>query len=127
MRSLDHVTGRSPPSRPGPRRRIRRSPASPASDGSAIVNLFATIPTTASFAGVFLTVLAHTALYVFFSLYLVELGYGKTAIGLLWAVAVAVEVVFFWTQGRWFARWDAQVWLVVAAAASVLRFAAIAI
>ncbi len=78
------------------------------------------------FAGVFLTVLAHTALYVFFSLYLVELGYGKTAIGLLWAVAVAVEVVFFWTQGRWFARWDAQIWLVVAAAASVLRFAAIA-
>jgi MFS transporter, PPP family, 3-phenylpropionic acid transporter len=78
------------------------------------------------FAGVFLTVLAHTALYIFFSLYLVELGYGKTAVGLLWAVSVAVEIVFFWTQGRWFARWDAQAWLVFAAAASVLRFGAIA-
>lgn len=78
------------------------------------------------FAGVFLTVLAHTALYIFFSLYLVELGYGKTAVGLLWAVSVAAEIVFFWTQGRWFARWNAQAWLIFAAAASVLRFGAIA-
>lgn len=78
------------------------------------------------FAGVFLTVLAHTSLYIFFSLYLVELGYGKTAVGLLWAVSVAVEIVFFWTQGRWFARWNAHLWLVFAAAVSVLRFGAIA-
>jgi MFS transporter, PPP family, 3-phenylpropionic acid transporter len=78
------------------------------------------------FAGVFLTVLAHTSLYIFFSLYLVELGYGKTAIGLLWAVSVAAEIVFFWTQGRWLARWSAPTWLVIAAAASALRFGAIA-
>jgi MFS transporter, PPP family, 3-phenylpropionic acid transporter len=78
------------------------------------------------FAGVFLTVLAHTSLYIFFSLYLVDLGYGKTAVGLLWAVSVAAEIAFFWTQGRWFARWNAQAWLVFAAAASVLRFGAIA-
>jgi MFS transporter, PPP family, 3-phenylpropionic acid transporter len=78
------------------------------------------------FAGVFLTVLAHTSLYIFFSLYLVERGYGKSAVGLLWAVSVAAEIAFFWTQGRWFARWDAHAWLVIAAAASVLRFGAIA-
>ncbi len=78
------------------------------------------------FAGVFLTVLAHTSLYIFFSLYLVELGYGKTAVGLLWAVSVAAEIVFFSTQGRWLARWSATAWLVIAAAASVLRFGAIA-
>jgi MFS transporter, PPP family, 3-phenylpropionic acid transporter len=78
------------------------------------------------FAGVFLTVLAHTSLYVFFSLYMADLGYGKSAIGLLWAVSVGVEIMFFWTQGRWFARWNAQAWLIAAAAASVLRFAAMA-
>ena len=44
------------------------------------------------FAGVFFTVLAHTSLYAFFSLYLVSLGYSKAAIGLIWAVAVVVEV-----------------------------------
>jgi PPP family 3-phenylpropionic acid transporter len=78
------------------------------------------------FAGVFLTVLAHTSLYVFFSLYMADLGYGKSAIGLLWAVSVAVEIAFFWTQGRWFARWNAQAWLVAAAGFSALRFGAMA-
>jgi PPP family 3-phenylpropionic acid transporter len=78
------------------------------------------------FAGVFLTVLAHTSLYVFFSLYLASLGYGERAIGLLWAVSVAVEIAFFWTQGRWFARWNARAWLIAAAGVSVLRFGAMA-
>ena len=44
------------------------------------------------FAGVFCTVLAHTALYAFFSLYLVSLGYTKTAVGVIWAVGVLAEV-----------------------------------
>jgi PPP family 3-phenylpropionic acid transporter len=78
------------------------------------------------FVGVFLTVLAHTALYAFLSLYLVQLGYGKTAVGLLWATSVVGEIVFFWTQGHWFARWSAKDWLVIAAAVSVLRFGAMA-
>jgi MFS transporter, PPP family, 3-phenylpropionic acid transporter len=78
------------------------------------------------FAGVFLTVLAHTSLYFFFSLYMADLGYEKSAIGLLWAVAVAVEIAFFWTQGRWFARWHAQTVLIAAAAATALRFGAMA-
>jgi MFS transporter, PPP family, 3-phenylpropionic acid transporter len=78
------------------------------------------------FAGVFFTVLAHTSLYAFFSLYLDALGYGKGAVGALWAVSVAVEIAFFWTQGHWFARWSAHTWLVAAALASVLRFAAMA-
>jgi MFS transporter, PPP family, 3-phenylpropionic acid transporter len=79
------------------------------------------------FAGVFFTVLAHTALYVFFSLYLDALGYGKAAVGALWAVSVAAEIVFFWRQGRWFARWDAHTWLVIAALVTVLRFAGLAL
>lgn len=78
------------------------------------------------FAGVFLTVLAHTSLYVFLSLYLVDLGYGKTAVGALWAVSVAGEIAFFWTQGRWFSRWNAQAWLIIAAAVCVVRFGAMA-
>jgi MFS transporter, PPP family, 3-phenylpropionic acid transporter len=75
------------------------------------------------FASVFFTVLAHTSLYAFFSLYLVQLGYGKTAVGALWAVSVAVEIVFFWTQGRWFALLSAERWLQVVAAVTALRFA----
>ncbi len=78
------------------------------------------------FASIFFTVLAHNSLYAFFSLYLVSLGYGKTAVGALWAVSVAVEIVFFWTQGRWFARWSPHRWLQVVAALTALRFVATA-
>ncbi len=78
------------------------------------------------FAGVMLTVLAHSALYAFFSLYLAELGYAKVWVGALWAVAVGAEIVFFAVAGRFFARLDMHHWLVLAALASALRFAATA-
>jgi MFS transporter, PPP family, 3-phenylpropionic acid transporter len=78
------------------------------------------------FASVFFTVLAHTSLYAFFSLYLVSLGYGKAAVGALWAVAVAVEIVFFWFQGHWFTRLSAHGWLQVVAVVTAARFAATA-
>lgn len=78
------------------------------------------------FASVFFTVLAHSTLYAFFSLYLVSLGYGKASIGALWAVAVAVEIAFFWYQGRWFGRLSLHRWLDVVALVTSLRFAATA-
>ena len=78
------------------------------------------------FASIFFTVLAHASVYAFLSLYLVHLGYGKTAIGALWAVAVAVEILFFWSQGHFFGRLSPQGWLQVVAAVTTARFAATA-
>ena len=78
------------------------------------------------FAGMMLTVLAHTSLYAFFSLYLSQLGYGKPAVGVLWAVSVGAEIVFFAMAGRFFARIDEYRWLQLAALATALRFAATA-
>ncbi len=78
------------------------------------------------FAGTFLTVLAHTSLYAFYSLYLSSLGYDKGTIGLLWSVGVLVEVAWFALQGRWIHRLPVHGWLVLAALVSALRFAAIA-
>ena len=75
------------------------------------------------FAGVMLTVLAHSSLYAFFSLYLDQLGYGKPAVGLMWAVAVAAEIVFFAFAGRSFERIGVYRWLVLAALVSAARFA----
>jgi MFS transporter, PPP family, 3-phenylpropionic acid transporter len=74
------------------------------------------------FGSVFFTVLAHTSLYAFFSLYLDSLGYPKVAVGALWAVSVLVEIVFFWFQGRFFGRMDPHRWLQWAAGLTVLRF-----
>ena len=78
------------------------------------------------FASVFFTVLAHTAQYAFFSLYLDRLGYGKAAVGLLWALGVLAEIVFFWLQGRWMQRWTPHRWLLVVALVTAARFAATA-
>jgi PPP family 3-phenylpropionic acid transporter len=78
------------------------------------------------FAGVFLTVLAHTSLYAFYSLYLASLGYAKSEIGLLWAVGLVAEVIWFYGQGRWVHRLSMHGWLIAAALASALRFALIA-
>ena len=111
--------------------RLPRQPAAPepASAGGGSTSIWQIVrqPVVAwFFAGVFFTVLAHTSLYVFFSLYLDSLGYSKSAVGLLWAVAVAVEIAFFWTQGRWFTRWSPYAWLLAAALATLLRFTAMA-
>ncbi|MBA4178282.1 MAG: MFS transporter [Leptothrix sp. (in: Bacteria)] len=78
------------------------------------------------FASVFFTVLAHSSLYAFFSLYLVSLGYGKAAVGAFWAVSVVVEIAFFWFQGHFFHRLSPVGWLKLVAAVTTLRFAAVA-
>lgn len=98
----------------------------PAAPGSSVWRVLRRPEVAWVFAGIFFTVLAHTSLYVFFSLYLDALGYGKGAVGALWAVSVAVEIAFFWNQGRWFARWSAHTWLFAAALVTVLRFGAMA-
>lgn len=75
------------------------------------------------FTGLFLTVLAHSAMYAFFSLYLDSLGHGKAVVGGLWAVSVVVEIGWFMLQGRLLERGTLHAWLVGAALATALRFA----
>lgn len=78
------------------------------------------------FAGMFLTVLAHSALYAFLSIHLDGLGYAKRTIGLLWAASVVAEVVWFAFQGRWLPALPLHGWLLAAALASAVRFALVA-
>ena len=50
------------------------------------------------FASTFLMVAAHSSLYVYYSLYLSDIGYSKTVIGLMWSLGVVAEIVFFFYQ-----------------------------
>lgn len=75
------------------------------------------------FASLLFHVMAHFAVYAFFSLYLDSLGYSKAVIGLLWAVSVIVEIAWFYAQGRLIGRLRMETWLVVCAGATVLRMA----
>jgi PPP family 3-phenylpropionic acid transporter len=73
-----------------------------------------------------LMVFAHGAFYTYFSLYLAQLGYSKTLIGVFWVVGVVVEIVFFYTQGRFFARYGAFRLLAASFLLAALRFFLIA-
>jgi PPP family 3-phenylpropionic acid transporter len=75
------------------------------------------------FTAMFCHVLAHIFIYVFFSLYLDNLGYSKTMIGVLWAVSVVVEIAWFFTQGRWLPLLSLTAWLVLAAVLTTARMA----
>ncbi|QPF74253.1 MFS transporter [Roseateles sp. DAIF2] len=79
------------------------------------------------FAGVFLTVLSHAALYGFFSLYLDSLGYGKQTVGLLWAISVVMEILWFAFQGRLLESGTLHRWLLASALLGALRFALTAV
>jgi PPP family 3-phenylpropionic acid transporter len=70
----------------------------------------------------FFMIFAHAALYVFYSLYLADLGYDKFQIGLFWALGVAAEVIFFYFQSKVLSRLDAEVVLQIAFGIGVFRF-----
>jgi PPP family 3-phenylpropionic acid transporter len=65
---------------------------------------------------------AHAAFYVFYSLYLSNLGYDKLQIGLFWALGVAAEVIFFYFQSKVLSRFDPEVVLQASFGIGVIRF-----
>ncbi|NMG74823.1 MFS transporter [Aromatoleum diolicum] len=68
---------------------------------------------------------AHGALYVFYSIYLVDHGYGKSVVGWMWALGVVAEIVVFMFMPRLLRRYSMRGILVVAFACAVLRFVVI--
>ncbi len=74
----------------------------------------------------FWMIFAHAALYVFYSLYLDHLGYSKAVIGIFWMLGVLAEVIFFYYQKHFFARFTSRQLLLAAYLVAALRFALIA-
>jgi MFS transporter, PPP family, 3-phenylpropionic acid transporter len=73
-----------------------------------------------------LHVFAHSALYGFLSLFLARQGFSGTAIGLLWAVGVVTEIVWFKVQQRYFNLFSSGAVLIGCSAIAALRFAILA-
>jgi PPP family 3-phenylpropionic acid transporter len=76
----------------------------------------------AFFSSTFLMIAAHAALYVFYSLYLAQLGYSKTVIGLMWSLGVVAEIVFFYYQAPLFRRFGIQNLMMASLLIAVVRF-----
>jgi PPP family 3-phenylpropionic acid transporter len=78
------------------------------------------------FLSVLLMIFAHSALYTYLSIYLAQLGYSKTEIGVLWVLGVVIEIALFYSQGRLFKRFDLLRLVEASLLVAVLRFFLIA-
>lgn len=76
----------------------------------------------AFFLSTFLMIAAHAALYVFFSLYLAQIGYSKTVIGLMWSLGVVAEIAFFFWQAPIFRRFGIERLMIASLLIGVVRF-----
>jgi PPP family 3-phenylpropionic acid transporter len=68
---------------------------------------------------------SHGAYYAFYSIYLGANGYGSTAVGALWALGVAIEVIVFLNMHRLLERFGARHVLLASLALAVLRWSLI--
>ena len=69
---------------------------------------------------------AHAPLYVFYSLHLVQHGFEKQVVGLLWSLGVVAEIMVFLWIPRWLSAVPVSMVLNVSLALAVLRFLLIA-
>ncbi|HJV85625.1 MAG TPA: MFS transporter [Noviherbaspirillum sp.] len=76
----------------------------------------------AFFSSTFLMIAAHAALYVFYSLYLAQIGYNNTVIGLMWSLGVVVEIAFFFFQAPIFRRFGIRKLMIASLLIAVVRF-----
>lgn len=76
----------------------------------------------AFFISTFLMIAAHASLYVFYSLYLTQIGYSNKVIGMMWSLGVMVEILFFFYQTPIFKRFGVQKLMMASLIIAVLRF-----
>ncbi len=74
------------------------------------------------FGACFLMCVAHGPYYTFYSIYLVEHGYAKSAVGGLWALGVICEIGVFFVMPALVRRFGFTHILLISFSAAVLRF-----
>lgn len=70
---------------------------------------------------------SHGVYYAFYSIYVEAHGHNSSTVGLLWALAVVAEVLFFWFGDRILHRWGTMTVFVSAFLLTALRWVVIAL
>jgi MFS transporter, PPP family, 3-phenylpropionic acid transporter len=91
-------------------------------DAPSVLALLRRREVIAFFTSTFLMIAAHASLYVFYSLYLAQIGYSNTVIGLMWSLGVVVEIVFFFYQAPIFKRFGVRKLMIASLLIAVVRF-----
>lgn len=79
-------------------------------------------PVIALLLAAFLIQMSHGAYYTFFSIYLEDLGYSRTAVGQLWMLGVVAEIVLFLMVYRLLSKFGARRLLGMAMLLTALRW-----
>lgn len=102
---------------------MRETPhTGPQRDAPSVLSLLRQREVIAFFSSTFLMIAAHASLYVFYSLYLAQIGYSNTVIGLMWSLGVVVEIVFFFYQAPLFKRFGVRSLMIASFLIAVVRF-----
>ena len=96
------------------------------SDSPSVMSVLRKREVWSFFTSTFLMVAAHASLYVYYSLYLSQIGYSKTVIGLMWSLGVIAEIIFFFYQEPLFKRFGVKNLMFMSLAIGVIRFLMIA-
>lgn len=91
-------------------------------DRQPIAQILMQPPVLVLFFACFLMSAAHGPYYTFFSIYLVEHGYTKSAVGILWALGVICEIGVFFLMPGLARRYGLSRILMASLALAVLRF-----
>ncbi|MDO9011789.1 MAG: MFS transporter [Gallionella sp.] len=91
-------------------------------DHQSIRNIMCQPRVLALFGACFLMSVAHGPYYTFFSIYLVEHGYAKSAVGALWALGVICEIAVFFLMPRLMLRYGYTRILIASFSLAVVRF-----
>ena len=103
--------------------RMRESvPGKSAQPLPSVITILRQREVIAFFASSFLMIAAHASIYVFLSLYLAQIGYSKSVIGLLWSLGVVAEIGFFYYQAPLFRRFGVRALLLASLLMAVARF-----
>ena len=101
-------------------------PDAPAGSGHAepepVWNILRRPEVAALLGACFLMSLAHGPQYAFFSIYLVDHGYSKAAVGWMWTVGVVAEIGVFLLMPALMRRYSLAAILLVCFAAAAVRF-----
>jgi len=91
-------------------------------DSQSIMNIIKQPPVLALLVACFLMAVAHGPYYTFFSIYLVDHGYAKSVVGLLWALGVMCEIGIFFLMPRLTRRFTLSQIIMISLGCAVLRF-----
>lgn len=91
-------------------------------DSHSIMRIASQPRVLAFFGACFLMAVAHGPYYTFFSIYLVEHGYAKSAVGMLWALGVICEIAVFFAMPWLMRRVTLPQILIVSMALGGVRF-----